>query len=151
MLANMHHPNIVGFRAAQRLQDGHLCLALEHCEASLYSVIQERVKPEGGCVSPSREARAGWVFTPSEVYIIGHRIAAGLAYLHNQHHLMHGDVKSANILLSRDLQRIKVCTRHAQLAPRPLPPETTRWQKIRRVAVESLCPPLALPLLLGHE
>ena len=67
----MNHPNIVGFRAAQRLSDGHLCLALEHCEASLYSFIQERVKPHGGCVSPTREARAGDVFSPSEVMRIG--------------------------------------------------------------------------------
>ena len=57
MLAAMNHPNIVGFRAAQRLTDGHLCLALEHCEASLYSFIQERVKPHGGCVSPTREVK----------------------------------------------------------------------------------------------
>ena len=41
MLASMNHPNIVGFRAAQRLADGHICLALEHCEISLYQMIQE--------------------------------------------------------------------------------------------------------------
>ena len=40
---------------------------------------------------------------------IGNCIAAGLAYLHNKHHLMHGDVKSANILLTRDLARVKIC------------------------------------------
>lgn len=40
---------------------------------------------------------------------IGKCISAGLAYLHNKHHLMHGDVKSANILLSRDLARVKIC------------------------------------------
>lgn len=105
----MNHPNIVGFRAAQRLSDGHLCLALEHCEASLYSFIQERVKPDRGCVSPTREARAGAVFTPAEVHRIGKCIASGLSYLHNTHHLMHGDVKSANILCSRDLARVKIC------------------------------------------
>ena len=109
MLANMHHPNIVGFRAAQRLSDGHLCLALEHCDLSLYSMIQERVKPHGGCVSPSREARLGCVFASEEMRTIGHAIASGLSFLHNEHRLMHGDVKSANILLSCDLTRIKIC------------------------------------------
>ena len=124
MLSAMHHPNIVGFRAAQRLSDGHLCLALEHCEISLYQLIQERVKPGGGCVSPTREARAGMVFTavrhapaataiaafyscfsplltPSslsfvqgEARLISHAIASGLCYLHTSHKLMHGDVKS---------------------------------------------------------
>ena len=78
MLAAMNHPNIVGFRAAQRLSDGHLCLALEHCEASLYSFIQERVKPDRGCVSPTREARAGEVFSPREVNRIALCIASGL-------------------------------------------------------------------------
>ena len=93
MLAAMSHPNIVGFRAAQRLSDGHLCLALEHCELSLYQLIQERVRPHGGCVSPTREARAGEVFTAAETTEIACAIAAGLAYLHTDHRLMHGDVK----------------------------------------------------------
>ena len=109
MLAAMSHENIVGFRAAQRASDGHLCLALEHCEISLYQLIQERVKPHGGCVSPTREARAGEVFSAAEAAQIAHAIAAGLAYLHGSHRLMHGDVKSANILLARDLSRIKLC------------------------------------------
>jgi hypothetical protein len=93
MLAAMQHPHIVGFRAAQRASDGHLCLALEHCECSLYQFIQERVKPEGGCVSPAREARAGAVFSARETSAIALAIASGLAYLHGDHRLMHGDVK----------------------------------------------------------
>lgn len=109
MLAAMSHPNVVGFRAAQRLPDGHLCLALEHCEISLYQLIQERVKPHGSCVSPTRETRAGEVFSAAETARITHAVAAGLAYLHTNHRLMHGDVKSANILLARDLSRIKLC------------------------------------------
>jgi PDZ-binding kinase len=109
MLASMHHSNIVGFRAAQRLQDGHLCLALEHCDISLYALLQERVKPHGSCVSPTRGSLVGEVFNPSEVANVGHDVASGLAYLHNEHRLLHGDVKSSNILLSRDLQRIKLC------------------------------------------
>lgn len=42
MLSRMKHPNVVGFRAAQRLPDGQLCLALESCDCSLYNLIQER-------------------------------------------------------------------------------------------------------------
>ena len=109
MLSQMRHPNIVGFRAAQRLNDGHVCIALEHCECSLYCLIQERASPDGGCVSPARSARAGAVFTAAEVGTIAHAIASGLLYLHTEHHLLHGDVKSANILLSRDLARVKIC------------------------------------------
>ena len=109
MLAAMSHPNIVGFRAAQRLSDGHLCLALEHCDMSLYQLIQERVRPHGGCVSPTREARCGEVLSAAEAGLIARAVAAGLTYLHTVHRLMHGDVKSANVLLSRDLTRIKLC------------------------------------------
>ena len=93
MLASMNHPNIVGFRAAQRLADGHICLALEHCEISLYQMIQERLKPHGICVSPVRGARAGDVFSVEETAKIACAIATGLAFLHKDHHLMHGDVK----------------------------------------------------------
>lgn len=103
MLAAMSHPNIVGFRAAQRLSDGHLCLALEHCEISLYQLIQERIRPHGGCVSPSREARAGEVFSAAETETIACAIAAGLAYLHTGHHLMHGDVKVRRAPAGRDM------------------------------------------------
>ena len=109
MLSQMQHPNIVGFRAAQRLNDGHVCLALEHCELSLYCLIQERASPDGGCISPARSMRAGAVMHPEEIRTVGRAVAAGLAYLHNEHHLLHGDVKSANILLSRDLRRVKIC------------------------------------------
>ena len=93
ILKELNHPNIVGFRAAQRLSDGHLCLALEYCEVSLYQLIQERVKPHGGCVSPTREARAGEVFSAAEAAKVAHAIASGLAYLHADHRVMHGDVK----------------------------------------------------------
>ena len=108
MLSQMCHPHIVGFRAAQRLNDGHVCLALEHCELSLYGLIQERASPDGGCISPARTERAVG-FAPAEVASIGRAVASALEYLHTEHRLMHGDVKSANILLSRDLSCVKVC------------------------------------------
>ena len=38
MLSAMQHPHIIGFRAAQRAPDGQLCLALELCDGSLYSL-----------------------------------------------------------------------------------------------------------------
>lgn len=116
LLSQMHHPHIIGFRAAQRLNDGHLCLALEHCDLSLYALVQERLfslQPRsdsfGGCVSPARETRAGALFSAAEILGVSRCIASGLAYLHSEHRLMHGDVKSANVLVSRDLSTVKVC------------------------------------------
>ena len=48
------------------------------------------------------------IFTVDEILATGRAAAAGLAHLHNEHRLLHGDMKSANILVSRDLSTIKV-------------------------------------------
>lgn len=107
LLSQMTHPNIVGFRCAQRLPDGKLCLALELCESSLYALIQERQfaacgTPEAECMSPARLRSASTPpFAADEIVHIGLQVARGLAYLHVKHQLLHGDVKSANVLVSR--------------------------------------------------
>jgi PDZ-binding kinase len=36
-------------------------------------------------------------------------VSRALLYLHSEHKLLHGDVKSANVLLSRGFQEIKLC------------------------------------------
>ena len=36
-------------------------------------------------------------------------VASGLSYLHDHHSLLHGDIKSANVLVSRALDTIKLC------------------------------------------
>ena len=59
-------------------------------------------------ISPARTERAVG-FAPAEVASIGRAVASALEYLHTEHRLMHGDVKSANILLSRDLSCIAWC------------------------------------------
>ena len=122
LLSQMCHPNIVGFRAFQRLPDNKLCLALEMCECSLYNLIQERCfcavgegMAEEYCseptnVTPGRARRESK--PPSEADEIiraGLAIARGLAYLHTEHQLLHGDVKSSNVLVSRDLATVKIC------------------------------------------
>ena len=113
LLSKMNHPHIVGFRAAQRLPDGQVCLALEACDTSLYALIQERSFAEVGSSRPA-------LFSCDEVLRVGRAVAAGLAYLHEEHHLLHGDIKSANVLVSRDLEAVKVCDLGVSL---PLAPD----------------------------
>lgn len=123
LLSQMVHPNIIGFRAAQRLPDGKLCLALEMCECSLYALIQERQFAAGYascereeaaaacCVTPGREGPRAHepLFAADEIGLVGRSIARGLSYLHREHRVLHGDIKSANVLVSRDLRVVKIC------------------------------------------
>lgn len=101
VLSRIEHPHIVGFRAAQRLPDGRLGLVLEACECSLYGLIQER-QFELGC--PPRPFLAA-----ADVLAVATGIALALVHLHDEMDLLHGDIKSANVLVARDLSLVKVC------------------------------------------
>ena len=48
-------------------------------------------------------------FGSEEIVHIGMQISQGLAYLHVEQRVLHGDVKSANVLVSRDLRTVKIC------------------------------------------
>ena len=102
VLSRIEHPHIVGFRAAQRLPDGRLGLVLEACECSLYGLIQER-QFELGC--PPRPFLAA-----ADVLTVATGIALALVHLHDEMALLHGDIKSANVLVSRDLSLVKAHT-----------------------------------------
>lgn len=97
LLSEISHPNIVGFRAAQRAPDGQLILALEACDCSLYSLIQERQfhRIQAGDLGRSRP-----LFSPNEILTVVCGVASALHHLHTEHKILHGDIKSANILLS---------------------------------------------------
>ena len=101
VLSRISHPHIVGFRAAQRLPDGRLGLVLEACECSLYGLIQER-QFEIGSVS-------GPLLAAPEIMCVCRGVALALVHLHNVVDVLHGDIKSANVLVSRDLGCVKLC------------------------------------------
>ena len=103
MLSQISHAHIVGFRAAQRLADGQLGLALESCEASLYSLIQERH------FGVSRSVCNSPLFQPDEIMRVAVAISSAQEHLHEVHHLLHGDIKSSNVLLSGGFKSIKLC------------------------------------------
>lgn len=48
-------------------------------------------------------------FPAAEILKIGYEIAKGLEYLHHEVFLLHGDMKSYNILISLDHSTVKIC------------------------------------------
>ncbi|KAG9347527.1 hypothetical protein JZ751_005095 [Albula glossodonta] len=98
ILKGLHHPNIVGFRAFTTAKDGSKCLAMEYGgEQSLNDLIEKR-REEGGGAFPVR--------TIEKVAL---HVACGLQYLHNEKKLLHGDMKSCNVVIKGDFEAIKIC------------------------------------------
>ncbi|KAK3747901.1 hypothetical protein QZH41_010205 [Actinostola sp. cb2023] len=96
ILKNLKHPNIVGFRALTGTTDGSLCLAMEDCHMSLLDIIDERSYLEE-------------CFTYKEVLKVAWCIAKALEYLHNEKKILHGDIKSGNVLIRGDFDAVKLC------------------------------------------
>ncbi|KAJ8680034.1 hypothetical protein QAD02_015821 [Eretmocerus hayati] len=97
ILRKLSHPNIVGFRAFTVSPNGDPCLAMEKLDISLGDMIEEKV--ETG--DPQ--------FSADEILQIGYEIAKGLEYLHHTAFILHGDIKSYNILISKDYNIVKIC------------------------------------------
>uniref|UniRef100_H3DPB2 PDZ binding kinase n=1 Tax=Tetraodon nigroviridis TaxID=99883 RepID=H3DPB2_TETNG len=98
LLKGINHPNIVGFRAFATAKDGSKCLAMEYGgEKSLNDLIEKR-KEDG------LEA-----FSAAAVEKVALHVARGLQYLHNEKRLLHGDMKSCNVVIKGDFETIKIC------------------------------------------
>lgn len=87
LLKNLNHPNIVGFRACVPGKDGRMTLAMESCESSLADRIEDRKNDELG------------PFESKFIFKVALGVARGLDYLHREKKLLHGDMKSYNILI----------------------------------------------------
>ncbi|XP_062857093.1 lymphokine-activated killer T-cell-originated protein kinase homolog [Trichomycterus rosablanca] len=98
ILKELQHPNIVGFRAFTTAKDGSKCLAMEYGgEQSLNDLIEKR-REEGLQAFP--------VATIEKVAL---HVARGLQYLHNEKKLLHGDMKSCNVVIKGEFDMIKIC------------------------------------------
>lgn len=98
ILKGLHHPNIVGFRAFTTAKDGSKCLAMEYGgEQSLNDLIEKR-REEGGAAFPAKT-----------IENVALHVARGLQYLHNEKKLLHGDIKSCNVVVKGDFEAIKIC------------------------------------------
>uniref|UniRef100_A0A1B6K9T6 Protein kinase domain-containing protein n=1 Tax=Graphocephala atropunctata TaxID=36148 RepID=A0A1B6K9T6_9HEMI len=97
ILQKLKHPNIVGFRGFSRTEDGRQVLAMEECSESLGNMIEELA--EGG---KNR-------FKPDKILTVIVGVAKALQYLHEEQELLHGDIKSFNVLIKGDFEEIKLC------------------------------------------
>ncbi|KAF7662626.1 hypothetical protein LDENG_00229160 [Lucifuga dentata] len=98
ILKGINHPNIVGFRAFTTASDGSKCLAMEYGgEQSLNDLIEKR-KEDGLQAFPS-----------DVIEKVALHLARGLQYLHTEKKLLHGDMKSCNVVVRGDFQTIKIC------------------------------------------
>jgi PDZ-binding kinase len=86
-LRKLNHPNIVGFRAFVEGEDGRDCLAMEECDASVGDLIE--IRSEQG-LGP---------FPAENILKVALDISKALHYLHTQCLLLHGDLKSHNVLV----------------------------------------------------
>lgn len=93
----MNHPNIVGFRAFAKTNLGQECLAMETCTISLADLIEKR--NEDGLLA----------FPEKNIMRMGQHISKALDYLHMRMLLLHGDIKSHNVLIIKDFEVCKLC------------------------------------------
>uniref|UniRef100_A0A146L2V1 Lymphokine-activated killer T-cell-originated protein kinase n=1 Tax=Lygus hesperus TaxID=30085 RepID=A0A146L2V1_LYGHE len=97
ILKKLNHPNIVGFRCFTKTKDGREVLAMEECEESLGTILENRYENKEGPME-------------AELIIkIIYEVCKALRYVHTEHRIIHGDIKSYNILIKGDYDAIKLC------------------------------------------
>ena len=97
ILKQLDHPNIVGYRGSKVLADKRVILAMENCDTSLGDVLQ------------SRHDEASGPLESLKIKKMALDICRGLDYLHTKAFILHGDIKSFNILIKGDYELCKLC------------------------------------------
>lgn len=97
ILRKLKHPNIVGFRGLKQEDDGLDSLALECCTISLGLLLEERLDDGLGALPPDNIKKMMC------------DISSALDYLHTEAKLLHGDLKSHNVLVKGDFKICKLC------------------------------------------
>ncbi|EDW00022.1 lymphokine-activated killer T-cell-originated protein kinase [Drosophila grimshawi] len=97
ILRTLNHPNIVGFRGVYKSLEGVDALALEMCSTSLGSILEERHDEDLGPL-PAKH-------TFKMIMDIAH----ALDFLHTEARLLHGDLKSFNVLVKGEFEICKLC------------------------------------------
>ncbi|KAG8147938.1 hypothetical protein E2320_022530 [Naja naja] len=89
ILQNLQHPNIVGWKYVS-------CYGI-WWEKSLNDLIEER------------NEKHKKPFPAATILKVALHMARGLKYLHNDKKLVHGDIKSSNVVIKGDFESIKIC------------------------------------------
>lgn len=93
----MDHPNIVGYRGSKTLNDDRVILAMETCDTSLGDLIEQREELMAGPLEASK------------IHKVCHDVCNALDYLHTKALLLHGDLKSYNVLIKNSFEHCKLC------------------------------------------
>lgn len=93
----MDHPNIVGYRGSKTLNDERVILAMETCDTSLGDLIEERDQLAAGPLEPAKMLK------------LCTDVCNALDYLHTKAFLLHGDLKSYNVLIKNSFEQCKLC------------------------------------------
>ncbi|KAK7083023.1 hypothetical protein SK128_028251 [Halocaridina rubra] len=97
ILKSLKHPNIIGYRSYGKGKDGMPCLMMESGEKSLLSIIECHCENELGPLPAAN------------ILKVCSDVASALQYLHVTKRLLHGDIKSANVLIMGDFKTVKLC------------------------------------------
>lgn len=94
---SLDHPNIVGYRGSKTLNDDRVILAMETCDTSLGDLIEQRDELSAGPLEPTK------------ILKVCLDVCSALDYLHTKAFLMHGDLKSYNVLIKNSFEHCKLC------------------------------------------
>lgn len=97
ILKNLNHPNIVGYRGFDSLEAGKEYIAMEYCNQSLGDLLQARYNDGLGPLEAPKIQRMSL------------DVLNALDYLHTEALILHGDLKSFNILVKNDFEICKLC------------------------------------------
>lgn len=93
----MSHPNIVGYRATKTLAQNQVILAMETCDTSLGDLIEQRHELAAGPLEAIKLRK------------LCLDICNALDYLHTKAFILHGDIKSYNVLIKNSFEHCKLC------------------------------------------
>ncbi|XP_023331047.1 lymphokine-activated killer T-cell-originated protein kinase [Eurytemora carolleeae] len=97
VLRTLSHPHIIGYRGFEKTDAGPKNLVMEDGHRSLYDIIE------------TRKDELDTPFSADYIEKVIRWIAEALDYLHTEKQIMHGDLKSANILVVGEFDNIKLC------------------------------------------
>jgi len=96
LMKGLSHPNIILFKNACQTDKGEYCLSMEVFDNGLDDVIYKRGEEDK-------------IFSSRDIMKVTWSVANALQYLHNEKHLLHGDIKSANVLVRKNFEEVKLC------------------------------------------